>query len=278
MCSFTQWLLSGPKRVFSTFLSSHRCMNVLPRHSHDSLHEPGPHYFLPISALPLPPQTSFPQQSVQCAHEYRHLDTESGQFAFAIRVSLSAPPPHPLSAAEARCLACSRAAAEKPKVTLMKSEVAFFFFSSFVYLLHLPVLLSPPSLAATWLPFLSLFYPWSHVSVGKKNANVWLWETDSMLNLSTARDTKTHLLSGGNEASLAAPFLPPHTVKVSSRPALIPLQGRRRFGVAGRRPLGWLQVHREGRKRRMNRHLMDFIAAVLDLFIYLFVCFLLAQM
>lgn len=80
--------------------------------------------------------------------------------AFAIRASLSLSPSFfPPSAADAPCLACSRASAERAKVTLMKSEAAFFpllFVCLFVCALRLPV---PPSPAYFLLPRDSFSFP-----------------------------------------------------------------------------------------------------------------------
>lgn len=104
--------------------------------------------FFSVSALPT--QTLFPLPSVECPHEYRHwTQTPANCFrhqSFFCFFFFFSPP----SAADAPCLACSRATAEKAKVALMKSEGAFCLSALPSHAVH------PPVSAVAWLFFFFL--------------------------------------------------------------------------------------------------------------------------
>lgn len=203
------------------------------------------------------------------------LDTDSGQLLLP---SEGLFPFFSPSAADAPCLACSRASADKAKVTLMKSEGAFFSFRLFVCELSLP---APPSPPYFLLPRDSFSFPvfprvMSADAIREGYANFWHWETDSGLDCATAWTQKTYLSSGRKAASLAAPSLPPQSMKVSSHPVLIPHQGSRHCGrrESTTRPVA--SAHR-GQREEDDSPLNGFHSGCVW-FIYLFVCFLLAQM
>lgn len=160
MCSFTQWLLTNTS-VFH-FFSSHRLMNALMRHWCDLLHQPGPSlffFFFPISALP--PQTSFPHPSVECAHEYRHWTQipancfchQSVSFLFFFLPQLLMLPAwHAAGRAQRR-----------RKLHWWKVRALFFPFVCLSASSAFPRRPALPSFAATWLLFFPRFPP-SHVS------------------------------------------------------------------------------------------------------------------
>lgn len=87
---------------------------------------------------------------------------------------------------------------------------------------------------------------------------------------------KTYLSSGRKAASLAAPSLPPQSMKVSSHPALIPHQGSRHCGRSESTTRPVASAHR-GQREEDDSPLNGFHSGCVC-FIYLFVCFLLAQM
>lgn len=182
MCSFTQWLLTNTS-VFH-FFSSHRLMNALMRHWRDLLHQPGPLlFFLPISALP--PQTSFPHPSVECAHEYRHWTQtpancfchQSVSFLFSLPQLLMLPAWHAAGRAQRR-----------RKLHWWKVRALFF---PFVCLFASSAFPRRPALPIFLLPRDSFSFPvfprvMSADAIREGYANFWHWEADSGLDCATA--------------------------------------------------------------------------------------------
>lgn len=117
-------------------------------------------FFFPISALP--PQTSFPHPSVECAHEYRHWtrtpancfchQSVSFLFFFFLPQLLMLPAWHAAGRAQRR-----------RKLHWWKVRALFFPFVCLSASSAFPRRPALPSFAATWLLFFPRFPP-SHVS------------------------------------------------------------------------------------------------------------------
>ena len=149
--SFSHYLKS--KTSIIHFLSSHCLMNVLMRHWHDLLHQPGfffSSFFFFFFFYQCPSHTNHnlaPTPVCWVCPWIQTPDTEPGHlflpFFFFFFFFFPARP----SAADAVCLACGKViGAERPKVTLMKTEGAFCLSAPPSRAVH------PPAPAVVWLP------------------------------------------------------------------------------------------------------------------------------